>query len=213
MIRKGGINFKKRKLRISGYIKFFAIAAVGIVCFSAFAMKGASYAFAVLLAALIHEAGHMAAAYVLGVKMVKKRRERFPLSIKYDFSTCSYFKEATVGFAGALSNLITCAVCLIFGCGESLYGTFFIFSNATLALFNLMPISPLDGFGIISATASEVLSPDTVVVISSVVSGLFSFAFFVLTVYIQFKIGANLSLMLLSAFLLLNCFKEKSQGK
>ena len=185
------------------------LAVAALICILAFTLKGSFYALLVLSAAIIHEAGHILTAKLFGVKRVKSAAGLFSMSLKYDFSKSPYYVESAVGFAGPLFNIAACCICAAFGGCRSLTGVFFVFSNAALALFNLMPISPLDGFGIVGAVFSEIAPPDTVIRVSRVISSLFSFAFFVLTVYIQLKIGANLSLMLLSAFLLLNCFREK----
>lgn len=187
---------------------FKKILSVTVALFALFAvlfvLRGTPYAVLLFSAALIHESGHILTAKLFKVKRVRKSGDIFSLSLKYDFSETSFFTEAAVSAAGAVFNAAACVFCIAFGKGASLNGIFFIFSNAALATFNLIPISPLDGFGIMTCLASEILPPDTVAALSRAVSSVFSFAFFILTVYIQFKVGANLSLALLAAFLLLN---------
>lgn len=207
-MKRRRVSFGKLTSSNAGKAVLSLILAAAI-CLVAFTVKGSYYALIVLSCAAIHESGHILAAKLFGVKRVKSSAGLFALSLKYDFSKCSFLTEAAVGCAGALFNMTAALAAALFTHFSSLMWVFFIFSNAALALFNLMPISPLDGFGILKALMCEVMSADTVERLSRFISASFSFAFFVFTVYIQLKVGANLSLMLLSAYLLLNCFVEK----
>lgn len=169
-------------------------------------MTGAEYLLLVLLAAMIHEAGHIVCAAVLKVPSAGKGTTFFGLSLKYDFSTVSYAKEAAVSAAGAVFNVLACVLSYyLFGKGT--HSVFFIFSNLSLALFNLLPVSPLDGSGILSSVLSMMFNARAADRIVRYISASFSVVFFVFCVYVQLKVGANLSLMFISIILLYNSLR------
>lgn len=166
--------------------------------------NGFEYVLLVALAALLHEAGHIAAAKALRVPGAGTSALPFGLSLKFDFSGVPYAKEAAVCAAGAAANAVACAVTLLIFRHPGTHAVFFIFTNISLALFNLLPVSPLDGSGILRAVLCIFFEPRCANRAAAWICAIFSAAFFVFTVYIQLRIGANLSLMLISVFLLYN---------
>ena len=171
-------------------------------------VKGAGYLVLTALAVAVHELGHLAAAKAAHVPFVKGRGSLVGLSFKFDFSAVPYLKEFAVCAAGAGANFAACAISFLIFRERGTYFAFFIFSNLSLALFNLLPISPLDGEGMIRSLLSLVVSADTAERASRLVSALFSLAFFVFCVYVQMKIGVNFSLMFISVYLLYNAAKN-----
>lgn len=178
--------------------------------FLIFFLNGAEYVFLLLFAALIHECGHILTAKILRVPFVRIRGGIFGLWMKYDFSAKSYLSEMIVSCGGAVFNVSAAALTLFLCRPTGLLSVFFVFSNLSLAVFNLMPVSGFDGIGIlhclILTLTGDVLKADKA---CRAVSAFFSGAFFLLTVYIQMRAGAGLSLTLLSVFLLYNCFFGK----
>lgn len=171
-------------------------------------LKGAFWAFLVFLAAAIHEGGHIVAAKLLGVKAVCCRGRLFHMTIKYDFSKASYLTEAAVSLAGAAANVIACAVTgFIFPKADE-WVVFFIFSNVSLSLFNLMPISGLDGSGALRSLLALILPVGIAFRVAEVASAVFAFVFFIFSVLIQLRIGANVTLLILSSALLLTALRE-----
>ncbi len=200
----------KRRTAVFGRV-LSAVIAVLALSLAVYILRGTSYALLFLMSAFIHEAGHMVAAKLFNVRRVRLD-DVFSLSVRYDFSGSTFFAEAAVSAAGALFNVIACILCFALGKAATLNGVFFVFSNSALAMFNLMPISPLDGFGIITSLMSEIFPPNTVSLIAKTVSVTFSLAFFLLTVYIQLKVGASLSLAVLSVLLCLNIIGKEKGG-
>ncbi len=195
-------------LNVKTIVKLAAFATVFVLAASA--VKGAEYLFIAASAVLIHELGHVVAAKLLHVPLVKGKSSLFGLSLQFDFSAVSYYREAAVSMAGAAANVAAFATVLIIVKEHGTYSVFFLFSNLSLALFNLLPISPLDGSGILKALISSVTAPERAEKICAWTSAVLSLAFFVFCVYVQLRIGANLSLMFMSIFLLY--YAAKSLG-
>ncbi len=173
-----------------------------------FFLKGALWAFLVFLAAAIHEGGHIVAAKILGIKLVCCRGRLFHMTIKYDFSKASYLTEVAVSLAGAAANVLACAVtCFIFHKADERV-MFFIFSNVSLSLFNLMPMSGLDGSGALRSLLALILPLGIACRVTEVASSVFAFAFFILSVIIQLRMGANITLLILSSVLFLTALRE-----
>lgn len=190
------------------------VAVVAISAILASVLNGLEYMLLVAAAAAIHEAGHIALAAALHVPFASGDGGFFGLSLKYDFSASSYLKETVVSSGGALFNVAACAVTLLVAKNPGTYVVFFVFSNISLALFNLLPISPLDGSGILRSLAGMILSPRAAQRVTSVTSLVFSLAFFIFCIYVQLRVGANLSLMFISVFLVYNAafeFKKINQ--
>lgn len=150
----------------------------------------------------------MAAAKLLGVKAVCCRGRLFHMTIKYDFSKAPYLTEAAVSLAGAAANVIACAItCFVFPRTDERV-VFFIFSNVSLSLFNLMPISGLDGSGVLRSLLALILPIGIACRVTEVASAVFAFAFFIFSVIIQLRMGANITLLILSSVLFLTALRE-----
>lgn len=187
-------------MRASGVIRIVLFLVIAVLLSSI--LNGVEYVLLVVAAVLIHEAGHMICAKALGVPSKGGDANLFGLSLYYDFSSVSYLREVAVSSAGAAANIAACAVTFFASKSPGTYAVFFIFSNLSLALFNLIPVSPLDGSGILTALISMAATPRRAERIAAWISAVFSFAFFVFCLYVQLKVGANLSLMFISVFLL-----------
>ena len=208
---RGAALGRNNKIFCHTQLKIFLRVAVPVfaLCFLLSVLKGAGYVLLILAAAAIHELGHICAAKLFSVPFSKAKGGLFGLSLKYDFSSCSYLVQVIVSLAGAFFNIVACALTMLLVKEQSYASVFFIFSNICPAVFNLMPISPLDGAGALSSLLSMVTSDVSKAErITGHVSTVFSAAFFLLTVYIQMRVGANLSLMFISVILLWSCVKK-----
>ncbi len=163
---------------------------------------GDKYA-SILAAALIHELGHMIAAAILGVKMRLCRAGMAGVSLKYDFSVISHGREAFVCLAGPAVGIAV----FFFGYKN---GTPSYFAAASLGLtvFNLLPISFLDGGCALSAVLSAFFPPDKVWYIGRILSVTFTILLWVTAVLMMLRMGGDLSVMAAAVYLLYRLFSE-----
>lgn len=110
-----------------------------------------------MIFAILHEMGHLICGLILGLK--PKALKIMPLGISIEFSViCNDYnkkvknanilslKKMIIALAGPITNFLIVGICLIlrkyinpFYCNEIIY------ANILIAIFNLLPIYPLDG--------------------------------------------------------------------
>lgn len=112
---------------------------------------------AVILAAAVHELGHIAAARLLHVKLVGFSLTSFGGLLQYDFSRSSYPAEAAVhlsgGFAGISAGIAAYA---LFGqTAQTFLGVSVLF-----AAVNFLPINGFDGGAFLNSLLLCFLEPN-----------------------------------------------------
>jgi stage IV sporulation protein FB len=109
----------------------------------------------------IHEMGHVCAAVLSGVTVKSVQLLPFGgVAVIEDHGKLTACREIGIALAGPLQNglMIGCAAMLQqAGYGNNAFLTYFIGANVTIALFNLLPILPLDGGKILQAGISLLL--------------------------------------------------------
>ena len=115
------------------------------------------YSLLVILCALCHEAGHIAAMYLLGAGISEISFLPFGADIRMK-NNVGYIYELIIAASGPLSNII---------CGGILYGVYIFlpnkyilfctFSSFFLAAINLIPAKSFDGGRIVSCLAMSLL--------------------------------------------------------
>lgn len=109
---------------------------------------------AALCAAAVHELGHLAAVYALGGRVCRLRLTAAGAELRLE-GTMSYGRELLCALAGPLVNLL-----LAFGAAQ-LRAVVFAGLNLVLGLFNLLPLSVLDGGKALSCGASVLFGPES----------------------------------------------------
>jgi len=104
---------------------------------------------------LIHELGHVAMARELGWTVTEVQLLPFGgVATMEDAYATDPLDEIVVALAGPFLNLVMMAfsyLCWYSGVWTEEWARFFLVSNVTIALFNLLPIWPLDGGRIVLA--------------------------------------------------------------
>lgn len=168
------------------------------ICLAAFTViYGTRYIFSILAAVILHELGHIAAIYLLNGEISEITLRPFGAVIKKSESNTSYFADFITALAGPLVNIISFLVCLSIG----VMGTF-AYSSIILALVNLIPAKPLDGY---CATRSVSLCFFSLTVsenICRIISVITLTLIWIFTVYMIIFTEFNLSLLIMTTFLI-----------
>lgn len=114
-----------------------------------------------MIFAMIHELGHLIAGLILGFKLQEISITPFGMKIEFkpqceEYNTkvgkgkCLAIKKAIVAISGPLTNFaIICIMIIAMSLNSELLinpiSTTIIYSNFLIAIFNLIPIYPLDG--------------------------------------------------------------------
>lgn len=127
----------------------------------------------------------------------------FAKSVGFKISTGAllYKQELLVCAAGPLASLVTALLFLPF-CFKNEYAMFGFFSNAALFFVNIIPIYPLDGGRVLYSFLCQRLSLDTATKITRWVTVIFLLPLLIISVIIFVKTGYNLSLLMISFYLL-----------
>ncbi len=157
----------------------------------------------ILTAAAIHELGHIAVAFALRVKLKLCKTGFSGISLNYDFSAVHPLKEAAVCVAGPILGISVTIFC--YAAGNHSY---FAGASAALAIFNLLPISYLDGGCALAAFLSLIFAPDTVWHICRVLSVVFALVLWCLSVFLMLRANGDISAMAVSVYLLYRLFSE-----
>lgn len=114
--------------------------------FLIFLINPADYSLVFLLSCTIHEIGHIVFLKIFKIKKAEISLGLAGADIVADTSRISYIKEFFVYMSGAIFNIISAVLSIIFlRYRFNMLLMFFFFSNLFLALVNLLPSKSLDG--------------------------------------------------------------------
>lgn len=140
-----------------------------------------------LCAAAAHELGHWAAIRAMGGQVSALRLSAAGAELRLE-GTLSYEKELLCALAGPLVNL---ALALV----EAWLGAMvFAGLNLALGVFNLLPLSMLDGGKILSCVTGLMVGPERAWQLSVALDGVFS-VFLLLCGSVLFGTGGNITLL------------------
>lgn len=131
------------------------------------------------LIVFIHELGHVVAARGFGVTVHSIQMLPFGgVAVMEDTGYLSAFREIVIALAGPFQNILLIVISWVlhmFGLWDGPFLLYFIEANLLIALFNLLPILPLDGGKISQSLCSIVLPYHATLLWSIRISLLFSF--------------------------------------
>lgn len=167
----------------------------------------------IMLFALIHECGHIFAGLIL--KLKPKKLDIMPFGLAVTFESYGYkklveTKKILVALAGPLTNILICVIALFINIDPNLKQTM-IYSNILVALFNLIPIYPLDGGrilkGLIKLKCKNNIIADTIVNKTSNVLAIFFTAISsILILYLK-----NITILLVIVYLWIIVIRENKR--
>lgn len=180
---------------VSINVSFLLVAMLTL--FSLYDKTGIAYCS--ILSAAMHECGHLAAALLLRLKVRELCFMPFGirLLLKQDLSLVKTGKKLLLLFAGSGINLLTFAILTLANKGMSL----FALTSLVTGIFNLLPVSTLDGGRILNELLSLKLAENTAQNISDAVSLFISFALLVLGAVAVAITGYNVSLIITAIYL------------
>ena len=153
-----------------------------------------------LVAAALHECGHILAAKLCRIPLVQMKLGIFGATLQTDRALCSYGKEIILAAAGPLTNLLCFALCRVAD-AKSETAELFALASLVLAILNLLPISELDGGRIVYCTLASIFSVEVARKVVDALSFAIIFSLWTLSVYLILRLGASLSLFVFSCFL------------
>ena len=164
----------------------------------------------IMLFAIIHEFSHLLAGILLKMKVKRVTLMPMGLSIEFKLTEKDYndkilksnkleIKRIIVALAGPLTNILIIYLVKYLQISNEL-GETIIYSNLILAIFNLIPIYPLDGGRILKSILSLFISKKNATIfmnkISNAILFLLTFLFSILIYYYQ-----NIALLFILIYL------------
>lgn len=185
-------------------IKFLFVA---LITFLMFVDESGIFIFC-YLSSLIHELGHIVAVYICGDKIDRIVFDIYGILI-HKQENLSYSKQLFILLLGPFVNII---IGFLFGFSKLSWAGFFAASNMVLGIFNLLPISGLDGGEIVSIVLEYFLGDR----ISRVVSVLISVAMLLPMAFLCFynfmEKKGNFSLVIVFVFLTVSLLRTQKAG-
>ena len=158
-----------------------------------------------LAAAAVHEMGHYLVLRLLGGRVTKLRLTLFGAEMETDNHRVSYGGEALAALAGPFANLAWAWLLVKTGDGgrAELIG-----ANITLALFNLLPVRPLDGGRALGQLTALAFGPAAGETVCRCAAAVFGTALAALLGYVMWRSGGSLWLLPPMAGLLTAVWQE-----
>lgn len=184
------MTFHVHNTEITARFGFFAVLAL-LLC-----LDGGAHVLPAVLACLVHEAGHLLAAHLCGMRIEAVRFGALGIQMVGDSGSVSHFRRAAVSLAGPLTNLLFFVLLLP-------VPQEFCAVQLLLFLFHILPAVPLDGgmalYSLLCSVCPEKRAATWVTVISALLAlGLGTLGFSILL-----RTRYNFSLLFLSVYILL----------
>ena len=197
----------KIKLRIS----IFGMLMLLILIFG----DNTVYSIIALTAATVHEAGHIIAAKMLGIKFSYLSLNLFGARLGLSTPLYSYKKEFLLCASGPAINIATgiAALYIYYSFLGDEHIIFFAIASFFLAVLNLLPIKSFDGGRMLLCITSPTLglyTAEKILRVLSFVSVLFLWS---ISLYLMLRVGSSLALFVFSSSLFVELFLSDENFK
>lgn len=188
--------------------KIYFHPAFLVVCAISFAFDFYEQFFIMWGIMLFHEGGHFIAAKYLGMKIKIFKIMPFGAELRFENQhKVKGMREIALSISGPLVNLLFCISSIAF-LPQTESSQFFICANASVFIFNMLPVLPLDGGRIMKALfylrSGEISSVKYVLVISKIFDVILIILGFGILYYTEF----NFSILLIGVFVMFYIFDE-----
>ncbi len=166
------------------------------------------------LSAVIHEAGHFIVAKRCGYKMVQLRLMPYGAELSGELDEFIYNDEIKIALAGPLTSLIVAIITIaMWWIAPNCYGYTYDFcvSNIVCAIFNFLPIYPLDGGRVVVAMLSRKIRRIDAIKYAKIETKVFALMLFVLFILSLFY-TYNLSFGIISIMLFVSASSSSMQN-
>lgn len=167
--------------------------------------------FFIILPAVLHELGHLAAAYVRGVTV--REMNVTIMGARITLGGCySYTDEFIISLCGPLVNVISvyiANICIRYFTDTTILYDFYN-ASLSLAITNLLPIKSFDGGRMIHCILSNIFNSRLVNSIISTTSFIVLFSIWCVSVYFLLRLNSSLSVFVFSISMFANIFITKS---
>ncbi|MBR5472350.1 MAG: site-2 protease family protein [Clostridia bacterium] len=187
------------------YVSFLFCA---LICFM-LAVDRTGFILPTFFAVFVHEMGHLLAMWAADCQPREIRLIPSSVQIVRGFSTKKY-GEAAITFCGPAANIVLFgALFLNYLAFKNEQSLTFAILNLVIALFNLLPVSGLDGGTLLIIFLSRFTDVYKAESIVRIVTAVFAFIAFLLGVYLWVSGTVNISLFIVATYLGVCSFIKK----
>ena len=163
---------------------------------------------ATVVAVLLHESGHLLAAWLLGVRMRGLRLDLLGARLDTDGRMLSFGEEWLLAAGGPMASLLTAALAALLWTACA-WARAFSCVSLVLGLLNLLPIRSFDGGRMLACSLQAVADAKVSARVLNCTSFLALFLLWSASVYVLLRVGDGLSLFCFSLSLFLRFFDEE----
>ena len=167
---------------------------------------------AALLAAALHELGHIAVAKICKIELGELRLGIFGASLSSRPLLCSYKKEIALCLAGPIVNLISVIIILPICNSNDGFTMLFVSASLFLGILNLLPIYEFDGGRILLSILAMHISLKGAIKVIRLTSFALIFALWSLSVYLLLRLQSSVSLFIFSLSLFAKIFLSQEEN-